>query len=403
MKLTTHDKYLSRDSILITTLIYLFYWLIHICYINLHFLDHDNQTREDSDVNDLVYSKLGGIEKGNKISQDIFLVNIGTANRDQIAEMIEKVAIRNPKVIGLDISFSSQKDTFNTKLQSTLKKLEDKLVLGGYFTYKNDSEIGTFIQSDSVYRQRISTGYTNFVTNYSQGTVRRFTPFVKIDSTSVEIPSFASALLNKYSIKSYNKFRTRNNSSEIINYKYRLSNFLVLSQEDLLKNNFALDIQDKIVIFGFIGENTKNHSLEDYHYTPLNENGNFPDMPGVAIHANIIHMLITENFINNAPSWFIYLLSFIICVFHVRWFLWSFVKKHIWFHLHFKVIQFVSLAIIVLSSIILYKYFNLRIETSIIAVPIVLAVDILYFSEAIAQWIYKKYKISSYFLGVPHH
>lgn len=395
------DKFLNRDSLWITVFIFLIYWLLHVLYVNVHFLDHDHQTREDSDVNDIVYSAFGKAELAQKQNQDIYLVNIGNTNREQIAQMIDNLAQRQPKVIGLDITFSSEKDTLNRYLQTSLKQHEQKLVLGGYFTYKHESELGDFIQSDTAYRHQIPVGFTNFVTTFSQGTVRRFTPFV--DFKSKEMPSFGAAVAEKATHNQYILLKKRHHSSEIINYKYALSNFLILNKEEVLSNTFQLDLKNKIVLVGFIGETKEQHSLEDYHFTPLNQNGNLPDMPGLAIHANIINMILTGDYINPFPIWLTYLLSFLLCFLHVRWFLWSFVKKHIWFHLHFKIIQFISLAILVFVSILIYSAFNLRIETSIIAVPIALSVDVLYFSEAIARRLHEKYKTPFYFLGTPHH
>ena len=130
-------KYLNRDTCIYTIATFLFYWLINIVFVNLNFLDHDYQSKEDSDINDLVYSKFKRVASANKKNTEILLVNVGNANREEIATMIDSIAIKNPKIIALDISFSSLKETLNTHLANSLKKNKDKIVLGGHFEYGN--------------------------------------------------------------------------------------------------------------------------------------------------------------------------------------------------------------------------------------------------------------------------
>jgi CHASE2 domain-containing sensor protein len=423
MKKNNPNQYLIRDSLLITVLTFFIYWLLHIIVVNIHFLDSGNESKEDSDVNDILYSNFGQQKTDDTKNQtyqhqnkDIFLVNIGNANREQMAQMIENIAKRKPKVIGIDISFASLKEGFNPKLQSTLKKYESKIVLGGYFTYNEKSELSEFIESDSVYRHFILKGHTNFVTSFSQGVVRRFTPFVEFKGDT--IPSFAAAIVKLDSSEAYEKLKrrgeiaknksknTHENSDpvEIINYQYAMNNFVVLQKHEVLKNNFQLLLKDKIVLFGLMGEDSTSHTLEDYHFTPLNQDKNIADMSGIGIHANIINMILSGKYINHFPVWITYLLSFLLCFIHIVWFLKLSIKSHIWFHLQFKLIQFSTLVIVVFISLLAYRYFNLRVETSIIAVPIALSADALNFGGAIAKWLHQKYKTVSYFIrGTTHH
>jgi CHASE2 domain-containing sensor protein len=424
MKKTNPDKFLIRDSFLITVLTFFIYWLLHIIVINIHFLDAGNESKEDADVNDILYANFGErkmLDTTKRVSyqqqnKDIFLVNVGNAKREQIATMIDNIAQRQPKVIGLDISFTTAREDFNPHLQKILKKYENKIVLGGFFTYNDKSELSEFIVSDSAYRHSILTGHTNFVTSFSQGVVRRFTPFVEFKGDT--IPSFAAAVVKIDSMEAYEKLkkrekiaRSKNKNShensdpvEIINYQYAMNNFVVLGQNEVLKNDFQLSLKDKIVLFGLINQDSSSHTLEDYHFTPLNQDKNIADMSGVGIHANIISMILSGKYINHFPVWLTYVLSFLLCFIHIIWFLKISVKNHIWFHLLFKIIQFFSLVVIVLISLFTYKFFNLRIETSIIAVPIALSADALIFGGAIAKWLHQKYKTISYFIrGTAQH
>lgn len=428
MKKNNPDQYLIRDSFLITVLTFFIYWLLHLIVINIHFLDRGNESKEDSDFNDILYSNFGQQKIDStkvdsaknliyrKQNRDIFLVNIGNADRNEMAQMIENIAQQQPKVIGIDISFASIKEAFSPQLQNSLKKHEKKIVLGGYFTYNDKSELSEFVESDSAYRYSILTGHTNFVTSFSQGVVRRFTPFVEFKGDT--IPSFAAAIVKLDSIGAYEKLKKRTeiarsknknapeNSDpvEIINYQYAMNSFIVLEKDEVKNNRFQLSLKDKIVLFGLMGEDSTAHTLEDYHFTPLNQNKNIADMSGIGIHANIINMILSEKYINHFPIWITYVLSFLLCFIHIVWFLKINIKNHIWYHLQFKIIQFCSLVIIVFISLLSYRYFNLRVETSIIAVPIALSADALIFGGAIAKWLHKKNKTVSYFIqSTKHH
>ncbi len=404
MKQKSHARFLNRDSLLITIFTFFFYWLIHLIFLNIHILEGGNTNVEDSDINDLIYSKFGKKKSVGKINQDIFLVNVGKFNRDEIAKIIDSVASQSPKVIGIDVSFISQKNAESETLKAVLKKHRSKIISSGFFKYNNDGNLAAFIKSDSKYiSNECKVGHTNFVASYSQSKVRRFVPFVQFKKDL--IPAFAAAVVEKASPERYQDLKKRKDSSVIINYKYAQSDFIILENiVDSSKNlNSKVSLKDKIVILGYIEDSANIHTAEDYHFTPLNQDPNEPDMSGMAIHANIINMILTKDYINNFPELPTYILSFIICFFHIRWFIILSHKFHLWFHFQFKLIQFISLIIIVLISLLTYNYFNYQVETSIIAVPIALSADVLSFGESIGKWIHQKHKIASYFVSRVHH
>ncbi len=388
-------KYLNRDTCIYTIATFLFYWLINILFVNLNFLDHDYQSKEDSDINDMVYSKFKRVASANKKNTEIILVNVGNANREEIATLIDSIAIKSPKIIALDISFSSIKETLNTHLVNSLRKNKDKIVLGGHFEYGNSSHLETFLTSDAVYSNQIAIGHTNFVTLYSQGTVRRFSPFVSFKEQL--IPSFSAQILKKLDASKYNHLEKRGNSTELINYKYTISAFQVLEAEEILKSQSQIKIKDKIVIFGYISNAKNGHSIEDYHYTPMNENVNFPDMPGVAIHANILNMFLNNSYIGKFPTWITLIFSFIICFSHIWIFMWLSANRPIWVHLQSKIIQFVSVVFIIYACVSIFYFTNYRVETTLIVIPIALSADIRLFGNAIFEWLHIKYKVNSYF------
>jgi CHASE2 domain-containing sensor protein len=404
MKNKSHTRFLNRDALLITAFTFLFYWLFHLFFVNIHILDGGNFNAEDSDINDILYTRFGREKTLGQINQDIFLVNIGKANRDEIARMIDHIASQKPKVMGLDVSFSNPEAENSDTLKAMLKKHQTLIVSSGFFRYKDQGDFASFVKSDTNYISNSqSVGHTNFLTSYSQSKIRQFMPFVSFQNQT--IPAFAVAVVEKASPERYQDLKKRKDSTDIINYKYAQDDFITLENKDVLSRDLGskLSIKDKIVLFGYIGDSTTVHTSEDYHFTPLNQDPAEPDMSGVAIHANIINMILTKDYIHHFSEGLTYLLSFIICFFHIKWFIILSHKYHLWFHFQFKLIQLISLIIIVFLCLLIYNYGNYRIETSIIAVPIALSADVLAFGRSIAKWIHQKHKIPSYFVSRVHH
>ncbi len=114
------------------------------------------------------------------------------------------------------------------------------------------------------------------------------------------------------------KFLERNNYSEVINYRGNVIRhlrhpriirkcFTRLTSKMLLTENFVPEmIKDKIVIFGFLGEYLGDPSWDDKFYTPLNKKlagkAN-PDMFGAVVHANIVSMILNEDYVDQMAEW----------------------------------------------------------------------------------------------------
>ncbi len=112
------------------------------------------------------------------------------------------------------------------------------------------------------------------------------------------------------------KFLARGNKEETINYKGNVFSFVssrygmkyfVLDVEDIFNETFTADLlEDKIVIMchlgAFLGDTNTN---EDRYFTPLNKNyvGKAEhDMFGGVVHANIVSMILDEDYIDQMSS-----------------------------------------------------------------------------------------------------
>src|SRR5688572_14938536 len=103
-------KYLyERDTIFATIWVFLFIVILGSIPLNLSVLNPVKLGLKDFDFNDISYSKL---DKTNQhlLDSNIVIINIGQADREGIALMIEKTASMHPKVMGLDVMFDTAKD-----------------------------------------------------------------------------------------------------------------------------------------------------------------------------------------------------------------------------------------------------------------------------------------------------
>ena len=130
------------------------------------------------------------------------------------------------------------------------------------------------------------------------------------------------------------------------------------------------------------GVNDK-YVAEDMHLVPLGED---VQMTGLEIHANIIAMLLDGTHLRKIADWILWLISFPICWLLMIFFAWQFQKYHIWFHIVFKTVQFITAALIVLIALLFFRFGHIELSTLPLLAPIALAVDILYFYEGFIRW-----------------
>ena len=159
---------------------------------------------------------------------------------------------------------------------------------------------------------------------------------------------------------------------------------------------------DKIVLFGYISNNKDD--ISDKFFTPMNPRyygKSVPDMNGIVIHANIISMALDNNYVKKLPSWANLLIAVLVCWLHMSFFVRYYLESHIWFHLVAKIAQVLSAIFFVWLGIYLFDRYRLKVDMKMSLIVIVLAVDVIYFYEAWAVWMHKKYKYHTVFK--PHH
>ena len=372
-------KYLlKRDTIFATIAVFLVMGCFSFIPINTHFLDPIHLALSDFDYNDLAYAKMHKNEN-TPTDTNLVIVNVGQANRQEIAAMVTQIDAQKPKVIGVDILFNGKKDTQGDSLLLNLFASNKKLV--GAFDINANGDRGYF------YKQSLNKGFVNFV-GQDEGVIRHFTPI----ENKEQLPAFAVAVLKIAAPESHGNLLKRKQHTEIINYKRKAEKYLVVNGTDLIQGKVAPTLfANKIVLLGYVA-NTVN-DVEDKHFTPTNEKytgRSLPDMNGVFIHANIISMVQENDYIHKMPAWLMWSIAFLLCWLHMALFIKDYLDNHIWFHLLAKIAQIISAVFFVYIGLLFFHQFNTQMNMTMTLAAIILAVDVLYFYEAFATWLHKK-------------
>jgi CHASE2 domain-containing sensor protein len=363
---------------------------------NLHFFDPMKLALEDFDMNDISYSKIGKSD-AIKLDKNIVIINIGHADREGLAYLIDKTAEMEPKVMGLDAFFEGEREPQkDSLLKETFEKNKNLIVISRINLHKWEEEDELEFLEDHFDEAYSKRGFANLI-GEQRGTVREFSPMEK--NKGETYLSFAAALVKEYDSTAFKKLEKRHKHVETISYTRPVSKYQVIEGEDLLNGNVdKAAIKGKIALLGYIDNNPDD--IEDKIFTPMNNKfagKSIPDMNGIVVHANIISMILEHNYIKKLPSWINLVIAVLIGWLHMSFFIRYYLEDHIWFHLVAKFAQLVSAIFFVYIGMYLYAQYNIKLDMSLTLIVIILSVDIIYFYEAFAVWMHKKFHFHTVF------
>lgn len=389
-------KYLyERDTIYATIWVFVFILVLGSIPLNFYFLNPIKQALKDFDFNDLAYAKLG---KSSKVPLDnrIVIINIGKANRAELSFLIDKTASYQPKVMGLDAEFHTERDPEQDSLLSEALGRHQNLVLVSRlnFSDKNNLQTPGFFGNVDVKR-----GYGNLISESDEEirTVRYYSSYEK--EKKKRYTSFGAMLVKEYDSTAYEDLMSRKKKQEILNYSRHTNQYLIVDWETLMADGVEeSQIKGKIALLGYV--NNDPNDIEDKFFTPLNEKvagRSRPDMNGIVVHANYISMVLDKDYIKKLPSWVNWLIAVLIGWLHMSFFIRYYLENHIWFHLVAKIAQLLSAIFFVFLGIAVFSKFNIKLDMKYSLIVIALAVDVIYFYEAFAVWMHKKFHYRTVF------
>ena len=333
----------------------------------------------------------------------IVLVNIGefesrAQSRAQIAEEVQNIIKYKPKVIGFDILFSEPDNALDsmasfalgeaiTKAQAdgikvvVAEKLmqSNKLIMEKGDTPEQDS----IEHTTNIIRQNSYEGYVNLDTDAEHQedikACRIINPKIWVRdryelALEVRMAMFADSIKTQ-------KFLDRDNYAEVINYRGNIVDIHEASlmnyrgKYGLLDVDEALDtayyaqteslIKDKIVLFGYLGRDILDTSWDDKFFTPININyagKTRPDMYGVVVHANVISMILTQDYVDDMPMWVQVVLAIVVLLLTIALFFKIEEKLPIWYDLLSLLIQVALVILFSFIMIIAFSKYSLKLD-----------------------------------------
>ncbi|MBL7723018.1 MAG: CHASE2 domain-containing protein [Chitinophagaceae bacterium] len=393
-------KYLyERDTIFATIWVFIFIVGLSNIPLNLYVLNPLKMGLKDFDYTDLAYAELKK-GKNSKIDSNIVIINIGHADRELLSMIIDKTAENNPKVMALDAVFYEPGDSQpDSLLSASLGKHKNLIAATKLIPSGKDGD--TISTSGDYFKNAAAYGYVNFFSD-ELASLRYYDPFIK-DYKGKVYNSFTSAIVQAYDSVAFNEIKKKVGKQVQINYERTVDKYQVIEYENLLTGSFERKaIAGKIALLGYINRDPTD--ILDKKFTPMNERfagKSRPDMNGIVAHANIISMVLGNNYIKKVPSWVNLLISIAVCWLFMSFFIRYYLENHIWFHLVAKVIQVAAVLLFAYLGIYCFDEFNIKLDMKLSLIVIIMAVDVIYFYEAWAVWMHKKFHYNTIFK--PHH
>jgi len=337
-----HLKWFNIHALHVTAILFLLIAVISRVPVNVHFLDPLQNTLEDYQITDIVYSQLRAPLR--EPEARIVLVNVGRPDRERIAAALDRVLDAGPRAVGLDVLFPEWKgERGDTLLAQALERGGDRVVLAATLPEPRPREgVFPYLEtSDTAFSRHNRAGFINFPSSKTR-TIRYFSPEEHTPQGSVN--AFAVELVRVAYPEAYARLKARGHELEHIHYTLEEEGFFRLECDHLLDSAFDVEamLRDRVVILGYSGADDWDLPPLDKHFTPLNDQyagKSLPDMYGYAVHANIVRMLVDEWYIREVPAWLNFLLAFLICYLHVLIPMWVHGRYYTFYYLVSRLLQ----------------------------------------------------------------
>lgn len=352
----------------------------------------------DVEMTDIAFSQL---REDPELDLNVVMVNVSKLSRREIAQQINIISQYNPKIIGVDVFFNCPNN-----LRDTINCPALKDVMGNYMLAKAIEDAGNVVlvtkvlQSDSLFSEGIVDEYdslrrsdieirgnalegfanleTDAETQEAFKTCRSFVPRISVQNDTVLAFSVKIAML--YDSVKTKRFLARNNYSETINYRGNIldlhnassfsGRFFALDWYQALDPEYVLPelIKDKIVIMGYMGDDFEDTSWDDKFFTPLNKQyagKTNPDMYGPVVHANIVSMILNEDYIDELPDWLEWVIAIILCFINVALFWIIYERSPDWFDGVSVLLQLVQIILLSFLMIYFFNWYSFKLDLTI--------------------------------------
>lgn len=350
----------------------------------------------DMETTDIVFGQ--GLRPDQVAEENIVLVNIGDLPRRGIADLVNSINQYEPKVIGMDMLFPYPKEDSlgDLHLANALAGVENLVMYSKLLNLDDDDTFDSLEVSEQSLFAFGETGFTNFITGAADQddpkVCRTFAPRETIGDR--EELAFSVKLAQFFAPEKTQRFLERNKDIELINYKGNIFDLSADAESRAAITFFALDwyqvldgdfvpelIKDKIVIFCYLGSELGDRkALDDKYFTPLNfryAGKSHADMFGGVIHANCVSMILSESYIDEMGDVSSFLWAGIILYLNIILFVFIYKVMPKWYDGLTKVIQLIEAFALFTLVIIVFIYFDYKLDMTASIFAVLIAGDAL--------------------------
>lgn len=337
------------------------------------------------------------------------LVNFGNIGRAEIAALIEKLSAMEPKVIGINALFNCPPgpidsiscpfglDTVANRMLANAIRKADNVVLVSRI--RNDMSIALYDSielSDAIFQRYARHGFDALPTTESYQNHRAVrSMFTRVNGPNGTVLAWSVAVASMYDSVKVEKFLSRGNAEELINFRgsidlhrLRLAKNLDLDLSGFGGMFHAVDAVDvlngivkpeevrgKIILMGYLGDYLGDPTAEEKFFTPLNSGAGGegkPDSYALVINANIINMILNEDYIHEQSDWDALAMNFTFVMFHVGLLVFLRNRYPKWFDLYASILIVIQIALFSFFRIWLFREFSYRVffDVSVITLAV---------------------------------
>lgn len=369
--------------------------------------DSMGQALKDFELTDYAFSNL---RPDISVDERIVLVNIGSLSRREVAQQILMISQYKPRVVAFDGFFDCEgglRDSINCpQLLDTLGNLmlssaiqgtpnfvlATKLLQTDSLAQFDSNEADSLEYSDPMFNDYATHGFVTLPTDatYQEDVKQCRSVYPKRVIDGKEELAFSVRIAMQYDSVKAKKFLARGKEEELVNFKRNFevrqlrlkslkndetastnfgTQYYVVDVDDMLQGNVLPELfKDNIVLMGFLGDYIGDPSWDDKFFTPLNKvvggRAN-PDMFGLVVHANIVSMILEEDYINTIGEWTRYLIAFLVCLLTVALFILIDRNLPVWFDALSVTIQLIELLLISFFIIFAFSSWNLKLDLTV--------------------------------------
>lgn len=235
--------------------------------------------------------RAGGSQK--HLNEEITVINIDSIHgREELGILLLSILDMKPRFVGFDVILQEDKDSVSDIFLKDILESSPNIVASQKFDIHDLTPEEDYLSRNN---SSVKRGMANLLSKRNSDMIREFRPFMK---GAKNYPTLSSEMLKNIDSNAYAKL-CKLDSVQMI--RFSPTEFYVVDAKDIDSNMHF--IKDKIVFIGTITEK------EDLHVTPLSK-----EYPGVLIHANILSMILHDDYTAQSSNIFNIILAIISCL-----------------------------------------------------------------------------------------